>query len=317
MNRLVVVVLLNFNQNDYTLGCVQSILESNYEEFKLLVVDNGSSVENALKLEEKLPGDERIVFKKLVKNIGYGQGTNYGLKEGLNLNPEYFLIVNNDTIIHKDAIGELVKTCVDYENMARVTGKVYHFDQPELLQMVGYEYKSQKFLTFNRIGAEEKDLGQYDKVEERVMLDDVMVLQHVNLIKLTEGYSDYFWINGVNVDISLRSIEAGYKIIYTPKAKIWHKGSASIGGRNMNPKLAFWHIQSSLILRYLHLKRIVFIQFYIKTIFSSFKTMIKFMGLRMTKKTDNMDYALAKFKGIGYFNRWIIKRNRNSGYNPF
>ena len=44
--------------------------------------------------------------------------------------------------------------------------------------------------------------------------------------------------------------EKGYKLLYTPDAKLWHKGSASIGGRNFNPVLAYWNMQSSLILKY-------------------------------------------------------------------
>ena len=239
MEDLVVVILVNYNQNEYTLKCVESLLDSDYNNFRIVLVDNGSTQKNADELVRDLPKHDKFIFKRLVDNIGYAQGTNYGLEEGIKLNPDFFLIMNNDTIIDKNAIKELVKTCKDHDKKVIVTGKVYHNDEPDKLQIVGYRLKNKKILTYEQLGLDETDQGQYDNIEERDMIDDIFVLHPVSIYKSIGGYSPYLWVNGVNIDMALRAKIIGYTLVYTPHAKLWHKGSVSIGGRNMNPKLAY------------------------------------------------------------------------------
>ncbi len=317
MKDLVVVILLNYNQNEYTIKCIDSLLESDYNNFKIVIVDNGSTEHNADELINKLPKNHRIIFKRLEKNIGYSQGTNYGLQEGIKLNADFFLIMNNDTIIDKSAINELVKTCKDYDKKALVTGKVYHYDEPDKLQFVGYKNKNRKMLTYKHLGLDEKDEGQYDKVEERDMIDDIFVLHPVEVYKKTKGYTPYLWINGVNIDLGLRAMNNGFKLIFTPNAKLLHKGSVTIGGRNMNPKLAYWNIESSLILRYLHLNKLNFLLYYFITIKSIARTYFKSFFLKLVRGEDITKYAKAKYKGLRSFNKWVRNKTHSTGYNPF
>lgn len=319
MNSLdkIVIIILNYNQNEYTVNCAHSLLESEYNNFQLLLVDNGSTLENQNELFNSLPKDERLIVKMIKENRGYVGGINFGLEEGIKLNPNYFLIMNNDTIIDKLAINELLKTAIEFDQNAIVTGKVYHYDEPDRLQFVGYQYTNKRLLNRKGLGVDELDKGQYDKVEERDMLDDIFWLFPVKLYNKIGGYSNYFWFNSEQADFALRAKKENYKLVYTPKAKIWHKGSVSVGGRDKNPRLAYWTVQSRLILKYLHLSKIDFIGFYFKTVSSVIRTFLKSLYFKLTKKEDLFKYALAKYKGLVYFNWWLIKKNENTGYNPF
>ncbi len=315
--ELVVIVLLNYNQNDYTIKCIESLLHSEYDNYKILLIDNGSTEDNFQELKKNLPDAEELEVKRIEDNIGYGGGTNYGLAEGKKHHPDFFLIMNNDTIIDKLAIKEMVKTCNDYEKKALVIGKVYHYDDPNRLQLVGYQYKNKKYFTYSKMGYDQVDNGQFDRVEERVMIDDIFVLHPVNLYDTVGGYSPYFWINGVNVDLAFRAIKKGFKLVYTPHAKLWHKGSVSIGGRDKNPKLAYYGIQSSLILRYLYLSKFTFLFYYLKLLFQLFRSYIKTLYYKVFKGVDNRKHAYAKFRALLYFNKWVIKKNHHTGYNPY
>ena len=124
----------------------------------------------------------------------------------------------------------------------------------------------------------------------------------------------HFWVNGVNIDRALRAIENGFKLIYTPKAVLWHKGSVSIGGRNKNPKIAFWDIQSKLMLRYLHLSTPRFLRAYFRILFNDVsRTYVKSKIYKWFKGEDFTEYANNKFKGLFYFNKWVIHKNENTG----
>lgn len=318
MNDLVVVVLVNFNQNDYTIKCVDSLFLSKYDNFKVVLIDNGSTKENAEELKLKLPLDNpQFIYKRLVDNVGYAQGTNAALDVGIKLDPEYFLIMNNDTIIDEYAINELVKSSKQHDNRVIVTGKVYDYDEPDKLQIVGYQLKNKRLMTYDQLGLDEKDLGQYNKEEKRDMIDDIFVLHPVKIYKTIGGYSSFLWVNGVNIDMALRAHKIGYRLIYTPDAKLWHKGSVSIGGRNMNPKMAYWNIQSSLILRYLYLSKINFLLYYISIVESIIRTKIKSIYLKWFKNENISKYARAKYGGLIYFNKWVFNKTPNDGYNPY
>jgi len=183
---MIAVITLNYNQNDFTLKCVESILKSKFEDFKLFLVENGSTVENYKQLKDQLPKDSKIELRRLENNRGYVGGINYGLEEANNFNPDYFLIMNNDTILDENAINELKRTCDDYNQKAIVTGKVYHYDEPNKFQDIGYTFYDKNVLKISRIGLNEEDKGQYDRIEERDMLDDVFWLLPSKLYKEIE-----------------------------------------------------------------------------------------------------------------------------------
>jgi len=315
-NNKVIVITLNYNQNEFTLKCVESLLGSGYENFKILLIDNGSEEKNFRDLRRRLFSDERIILKRLEKNRGYVGGINYGLKEGLEFRPDYFLIMNNDTIMDKNAIGELVSTAEKYDKKVIVTGKVYYYDNPKVLQDVGYNVKNEKRLLYERLGRKEIDRGQFDVEAERDMADDIFWLIPRRLYEEIGGYSPYFWFNAEQIDFALRAKKAGYRIIYTPKARIWHKGSVSIGGRNLNPKLEYWDMQSLLILKYIHLDHWNFFKYFLRTAGNTFRMSI--MSFIFTLKRDKhlVKYALAKRMAVLYFMKWLFKRNENTGEIP-
>jgi GT2 family glycosyltransferase len=314
---MVSVITINYNQSDYTIKCVESLLKSEYDKFRILLIDNGSTLENYKELKEKLPSDSKLKLLRLENNRGYVGGINYGLTEGKKLQTDYFLILNNDTIIEQNSISNLVDCCIKYNNKAIVTGKVYHYDEPNKLQDVGYSYMNRKTLRFYRIGLNEFDEGQYDLMSERDMLDDVFWLFSMKLYQKIGGYSSFFWFNEEQADFALRAKKEGFKLIYTPMAKLWHKGSVSIGGRNRNPKLAYWHIQSSLILRYIHLGKINFLLYLIGTLKSILLTSLKSIYYRLKGDKSWLLYAYAKRKGFMYFLNWTFIKNKNIGKNPF
>jgi len=314
---MVLLITLNYNQNKFTSKCVESILKSEYEDFKIVVVDNGSTNENYSKLKKNLPVDKRLILYRIEENRGYVGGVNYGLKKGFELYPDYFLILNNDTILDKHAIGELKSKCEYYENKAIVTGKVYDFDEPNKLQDVGYIYNNKKILQFKRIGLNEEDNGQYDQIAERDMLDDVFWLFSIKLYNKIGGYSTHFWFNAEQADFALRAKKEGYKLIYTPEAKLWHKGSVSIGGRSRNPKLAYWHIQSTLILAFIHLNKFNFFLYLLIVLKSILSTSFKSFYFWLKGDKSWLTYAYAKRKGLTYFLNWMIYKNKNIGKVPF
>lgn len=311
------IITLNYNQNDYTLTCVESILKLKKEDFKLVLVENGSSKKNVEDLVSRLPKDERICLHILENNVGYVGGVNYGLKAGMELNPEFIMIMNNDTIIDEFALDKLVKCCKENNKKSIVTGKVYHYDDPNRIQDIGYEYANKDTLEFTRLGLDEIDTGQFETEVERNMIDDIFWLFPKELFEKIGGYSDYFWFNAEQVDFGLRAQREGYRLVYNPKAKLWHKGSVSVGGRDTNPRLVYYHVQSSLILKYIHLSKINFLKSFLKSLESTFRSSLKSYWYFFKGDGSYLNYAQAKRAGTVYFLKWLFHKKKNNGYNPF
>jgi GT2 family glycosyltransferase len=202
-----------------------SILEyTNYE------VETGGGREKEI---ADLPSNEKLILIKNDKNYGFAEGNNIGIRYALNvLNPEYILLLNNDTIVDKNFLSELVSVAEADESIGFAGPKVYYYDfqgRKDVISVAGIELFMGKG-AFHRIGATEIDRGQYDETRSVDYLEGSCLLikrQVLDEIGLLNG--DYFayW---EETDLCLRGAKAGYKSVYAPKSKIWHKvSSSSIG----------------------------------------------------------------------------------------
>jgi hypothetical protein len=302
MNDLVTIITINYKQNNYTIDCIKSILKSDYPNFKIVLIDNGPTNEDHENLKKRLPYDDRVLLVKSVDNIGYVGGVNLGLEIGSKYNPDYFMIMNNDTIIDEKAITELITTCKSYNNKAIVTGKVYEFDNPQVLQYVGSKLINNNILKYDFIESDSIDKGRFNHICERDMIDDIFWLFNKKLFSDIGYYSNDFWFNGESTDYALRARNNGYKLVYTPYAKIWHKGSLSIGGRDGNPRYAYLRTKASIILRYKHLSLKNFIKYVILLMKSSIISLLKSYYLFIIYNDNNyFKYANSKIRAIYHF----------------
>lgn len=315
-NPLVIVVTVNYKQNDYTIKCLDSILNSDYKNINVILVDNGSADIEHQELQNKINNKEKVIIIRSLKNIGYVGGVNLGLQKGIDLAADYFIVMNNDTIIDNKAISALVKCEKKYSNEAIVSGKVYHYNKKNRIQFAGYKWKSKNYLLTEEIGLDEIDNGQHDEEVERDMLDDIFWLFPSKLINDIGYYSPYFWFNSEQKDFAMRAINKGYKLLYTPEAKIWHKGSITLGGRVENPAYVYWSVQSAMIFSYLHLSKKNFRKFYILQLISFASTLLKSTFLILSGK-NNFQYAIAKLSALRYYNKWKEEKFYNDGYNPY
>ena len=310
------VITINFDQIDYTLDCIESILKSDYYNYEILLVDNGSNTENFKSLTDRLPEDNKINILKLQTNIGYTGGINHALKQANELDCDYFLIMNNDTLIDQNAIKELVITSEKYNGKAIVSGKTYNYNKKKSLQYIGQKHNPKDIL--NQLpyvkNRDEEDLGQYDSEMEMGMLDDIFWIFSAQIYQNVGQYSDYFFLYGEQNDFALRALKKGFKLIYTHKAKIWHKGSiTSSNGDSKSPKIYYWNVFATFKLATLHLSKNKYKRFYMKF---TVRNYMKYFLLILINKS-NFKYLKAFHLARKNFKHWDKIRYIDNGYNPF
>jgi GT2 family glycosyltransferase len=308
---MVAVITINYNLYLDTSHCVEALLNSNFENIVIYLVDNGSESLEYHKLSEKYKSNSKVRLLRIENNIGYVGGVNFALKEAMKSTPDYYLIMNNDTVIDKDAIGYLVSAAKRYHNRAIVSGKVYYYDYPDILQHTGEIISDFRFLKTIAPGRNERDIGQYDEEIQRDALDDVFWLLPSAVVQEVGLYSDYFYLYAEQGDYALRARKKGYLLIYTPKAKIWHKESMTSGGGDSKAlPICYWRGQGMFVLQYRNLKVPWFI-------LSIFKNLISYLAKSLIVKGKEQKCTIAMLRGYTWGLLWMFNKKPNNGENPY
>lgn len=238
----VIVLILSYNGKHLLDDSISTYLANDYENFDVAVIDNGSTDGTKEFVESKYPG---VKVVRTDVNLKYSGGLNFGMKYAFDQQKaDFALITNNDVKVDSKVISALVKTAVSREDIAFTIGKVYFFDAPDTFQTVG---KREDPVRWNggHIGNQEKDNGQYDEAAERAFCDDIYWLVNRKIYDLVGGYNTEFAFQGEDFEWQVRAKRAGYKIYYTPEAKIWHKESMTIG--KTSPFKAYYDARNPLI----------------------------------------------------------------------
>ena len=109
MENLVSIIIVNFNRNDYTIDCLNSLKNQTYRNFEVILIDNGSKYEQYLKLRKEIAKFKKILNINLIRNnisLYFCGGNNKGIK---NANGKYLCLLNNDTEVESNFIEKMVK----------------------------------------------------------------------------------------------------------------------------------------------------------------------------------------------------------------
>lgn len=95
------IVILHFNVLEETRNCLNSFINLlEKKDYFIVVVDNGSSNNSGEILKKEYSPYRNIFFIINAKNLGFSAGNNIGCKYAKNLNPDFLVVVNNDTYIN-------------------------------------------------------------------------------------------------------------------------------------------------------------------------------------------------------------------------
>lgn len=256
-------VVINWNQPKLTIECLASLKRQEYDNFKVILVDNGSTDDSVTQIRQAHPWVEVL---SLAKNVGYSGGNNVGIEAALRERPDYILLLNNDTDVAPDMLTKLVSVAESAPNIGIVGPTMFYADPADTL-WGGANYIQWRTGTLNRSRMGESlnmnELAFFSPVETDYIDTCAAMFKRRVLEEVGFMNTDYF-INFDDLDLNIRTVKLGYKAVYVPAAVMWHKVSVTMGAGSpattyymtRNALMFFWR-QSPGLLRYPSVTRIL------------------------------------------------------------
>lgn len=232
--------MVNWNGKIDTIDCMKSLKNLNYPEYEVVVVDNAST-DGSQDLFKKEYFSINLIENK--ENLGFAEGNNVGIRYALQKSADYILLLNNDTIVHEDLLTELIKTAESDSNIGIVGPKIYFFDNPNRVWYVGGNIHLWTGRAYHPHYGE-TDNSSFDVKKEVDFVSGCALLIKRKVIEEIGLFDPRFFLVYEDADLNMRVHKAGYKIMYAPEAKLWHKVSISMK-KISNNTTVYYHTRNA------------------------------------------------------------------------
>lgn len=228
----IAIILVNYKGYKDTLECIKSIKESSFTNYKIIVVENASGEKELFCKDTFINQNSTVLFAK--HNDGFSTGNNIGIRYALEqFNPEYVLLLNNDTVIRKDTLEELYSRAQKLKDLGVLTGKIYNYFNKNLLWAAQGKFNCKTGLADQPLMGklDTIDANQFSKIS---FASGCLMLIPSHILKSVGLLDQSFFMYAEDTDYCCRVMNAGFEIYYEPKAVIYHKVSASTGHNSIS-----------------------------------------------------------------------------------
>lgn len=271
-------IIVTFNNVYNTLDTVGSLLDSDYKNIETVVVDNSSKDTLRTFLCDELRRKfSHTEFLPLEAGGGYGHACNGGVQHLKEKNCDIFLFLNNDVILDKKCVSNLVRN-FDEKDVASVGPKVYLGLSDIIYSAGGFFHK--KLLFVKNRGNGEIDKGQYNRREQVEFINGCVFAISAGVFTEMEGFDRKFHYYSDEADLCYRIVGRGYKIIYEPEAVAYHWSSTTLGSESK--KTLYYMVRSQLYFVTKHTNNKITLFYNMAYIFYHFVVKLTFHKLGQT-----------------------------------
>ncbi|MBF0210053.1 MAG: glycosyltransferase family 2 protein [Desulfamplus sp.] len=248
------IIIVNYNGITYLSSCLESLFQSQYPKFSVIVVDNNSTDGSVSWIKANYPN---VVLIENKKNEGFGRANQKGIRFG---SSPFFALLNNDTKVDPKWLLPLVEVMQKEPLCAAACSKLLFMNNPELINatgggmnFVGYGYDHNIFsidpdsdllVALSPIDHKPQDVffpTAAAALFRRSCFDDI------------GGFDSSFFMYHEDVDLGWRFNLKGYSVKYVPQSVVFHAfGGTSLKLKSMNfrNRLGLRHALRSLLKNY-------------------------------------------------------------------
>ena len=244
MKRLEVVVL-NWNGLEDTRALLPTLERCRVPagwSVGVRVVDNGSTDGSAAQLRSAFPG---IEVQALSENRRFAGGNNAGLAAALAAGADAVMLLNNDTEADPGLIERLV-LALEQDPGAGAAAPLIYFAAPSQRIWYAGGRCDVTLAHASHRGLRRLDHGQYRSVEPTGYLTGCCLIATRAAWERVGPLDERYHLYAEDADWSLRARAAGFRLLFVPTARLWHKVSASSGA--MSPWKIYQRLRANLTL---------------------------------------------------------------------
>jgi GT2 family glycosyltransferase len=171
-----------------------------------------------------------LVIIQNEQNFGYPEGNNIGMRYALKASADYVLLLNNDTVVDKHFLTELVRAADTDASIGVIGPKIYWCDAPNVIQSAGsrVNFWTGRITTLSKgKTAEEIERFTADKLLDADSVSGSCLLIKRKVVEEVGKLDPTYFCYGEDLDWCLRISRAGYRIVCDLNSKIWHKRGSS------------------------------------------------------------------------------------------
>ncbi len=217
------VVLVNLNQEALTRACIRSLQAVTYPNIEIILVDNGSTDGSGRNLAGEFPS---VRFLCSDVNLGFAEGSNFGIRFSLEHQAEYVMLLNNDTVVDPGIVEPLVDAAVRDHSIGVQSGKIYFLLQRNTIWYAGGTLRIHRAAGLHP-GMHEEDRGQYDAFGDTGFATGCMMFLSRYALETVGLLDKRYFAFLEDADWCVRARKAGFRVAYNPSARLWHSVSAT------------------------------------------------------------------------------------------
>jgi GT2 family glycosyltransferase len=225
---LISIITVNYNGLNLTIELLNSIRKLSYKNLEIFVVDNASKESPQAYLTEHFP---EVKFIRSDLNLGFAGGNNLAARQAQG---EFIFYINNDAEITEGCLEKLVAMFDKRPKLGIVSPLICYFNESkgasgDLIQYAGMTQMNPLTARNSTIGEKTRDTGQYAKAVPTAYAHGAAMMISRKATEKVGLMFDNFFLYYEELDWCERIRKAGFEIYVEPRARIYHKESATVG----------------------------------------------------------------------------------------
>lgn len=242
----VVAVVLTWMDTQVASRCIESVLANTYPRKDVVLVDNGSVPPAAPVLKERFPALEPV---QLAENTGFTGGCNRGIERALRMGADYVFLLNNDTIVHPDAIAELVEAMEARPDAAMASALLLYPGDDRRIQF--YRGVMMRNVARHRHPGEGETVSEaFRATVETEFAPACAVLFRRKALEQVGLFDERLFTNWEDYDLCCRFQDAGWKLLTVGRAEVIHAHGYTTG--RTSPFITYFSTRNRLICLFRH-----------------------------------------------------------------
>ena len=221
------IVIVNFNGKTLLKQCLSTLLETEYPDYEIVVVDNASTDKSLADVKATFGSNPRIKFVENRENVGHAEGCNIGAKMTTG---KYVVFLDSDIEFNsKNWLSELVNVMENDETVGVAQAKIVLADDKNCLDYV--------CLTVDALGTWAATYGSNEQALKQnfeiLAASSGCCIIRRDVFEQVGGFDGDYFIYDDDTDLSLRARLLGYRVLFVPSAVVIHRSGVLRGVSGM------------------------------------------------------------------------------------